>query len=126
MYCEELKALVGKTLASVVVSHDKERITFTTIEGEEFAMLHIPDCCETVEVEEVIGDLSDLVGTPITEAEEVSFEDYPAPEYAESYTWTFYRLATAKGFVTIRWFGASNGYYSERVGFVRITPKGGA
>jgi hypothetical protein len=52
----------------------------------------------------------------LLEAEEVS--DYDADSlYAgeESYTWTFYKFATRKGFVTVRWYGSSNGYYSESV-----------
>jgi hypothetical protein len=50
----------------------------------------------------------------LVEAEEVS--DYEGENTGdESFTWTFYKFATRKGFVTVRWYGSSNGYYSEGV-----------
>lgn len=114
--------LVGRTLMRVTVSEDKERVTFTLDSGREYAMSHTQNCCESVQLEEVIGDLDDLVGAPILAAEESTNSEEPKPhEYSDSFTWTFYKLATIKGSVTLRWLGESNGYYSESVDFVEIT-----
>ncbi len=46
-------------------------------------------------------------------AEEIEGDDIDMP--FESYTWTYYRLATKKGLVVLRFFGSSKGYYSEKV-----------
>lgn len=109
--------LVGKTLIGVDVGSDE--IAFRTDDGKTYKMLHHQDCCESVTVEDVCGDVADLVGSPIVMAEEVTSENGgPEPPYADSWTWTFYKLATALGSVTIRWLGESNGYYSEAVDFV--------
>lgn len=79
-------------------------------------MYHQQDCCEDVFIEDICGDLDDLVGSPLLQAEEVTNHDSgPLNEYDESYTWTFYKFATVNGSVTIRWYGSSNGYYSEYV-----------
>lgn len=51
-------------------------------------------------------------------AEKVSEED---PAAAESGTWTFFKFATVKGHVTIRFYGESNGYYSEDADLYEIT-----
>ena len=112
----EFSELLGKTLEKAE-NQSNERIIFTTNTGEEYTLYHKEDCCETVRVEDVIGDLSDLVGAPILMAEEVGSDDPPLRESDESYTWTFYKLATIKGYVTIRWYGESNGQYSESVSF---------
>jgi hypothetical protein len=107
---------IGKTFTSVTVNKDYNEIKFRT-ESETFVMYHEQDCCETVYLEDVIGDLKDLEGSPILSAEEVvNSED---KDYA-SYTYTFYNLGTIKGYVALRWCGTSNGYYSERVDIKRI------
>lgn len=115
-------SLKGMTFATVE-QIGNDRIVFTDTAGQRFTMYHEQDCCEGVAVESIVGDLADLVGTPILLAEEaVSNEVQPGQEvseYDDSFTWTFYKLATIKGYVDIRWFGSSNGYYSESVTLVR-------
>lgn len=108
-------ALVGKTLVGAKETSDE--IIFECVDGGVYKLYHDQDCCENVRVEEVIGDLDDLVGAPVVQAEETSNEGHPEPEGCDSFTWTFYKLATNKGSVTIRFLGTSNGYYSERVDF---------
>ena len=58
-----------------------------------------------------------MIGREIVEAEE---SDGEYEEASESGTWTFYRISTVMGTVTIRWIGESNGYYSESVDLVEL------
>ena len=107
--------LTGRVLYRVEqIGNDELRFYLT--EDHYVRMYHQQDCCESVTIEDIVGDLDDLVGTPLLLAEEVSGDD-PAPseEYYDSYTWTYYRFRTIKGSVDIRWYGTSNGYYSESV-----------
>lgn len=93
-----------------------EEVVFTSDDGEVYYMYHDQDCCEDVELEDVCGEVSDLLNTPITNAWENTNSD--GTEYG-SYTYTFYVLGTKNGSVTIRWCGSSNGYYSESVSIKR-------
>lgn len=116
--------LLGKTLIEISGEVGCEEVRMTTSDGEEYCMNHPQDCCECVYVQDIIGNLQDLVGSPLIQAEEsTNTSDAPAEpfECPVSYTWTFYKFATAKGFVTLRWFGTSNGYYGESVDINKIT-----
>jgi len=79
-------------------------------------MYHDQDCCESVRLYDITGNPDDLIGAPLVMADETSSFDDPPPN-PDSWTWTYYKLATVKGFVTLRWLGESNGYYSEGVTF---------
>jgi len=108
--------LLGRILYKVTAENDELRLYLTETNYVKF--YHEQDCCESVYIDDICGDLQDLVGEPLLMAEQVSNEVYEAehqPEDAESYTWTFYKFATRKGYVDVRWFGSSNGYYSESV-----------
>lgn len=102
--------LVGRTFTDV--RQDDDRLIFESEDGLRFIFYHFQDCCEYVRIEDICGNLEDLIGTPILLAEENTNSGYT--DY-ESQTWTFYKFATIKGYVDIRWLGESNGYYSESV-----------
>lgn len=114
----DIKAFNGKTLKSYNKTDDA--ITFTFYNGDSYVMRHDQDCCENVWLEDVCGDLDDLLGMPIIVAEE-RFEDVvPEDDYGIK-GWTFYELATVKGSVTLRWCGESNGYYSIHVNITQVS-----
>lgn len=119
---DALSELLGQTLSAVQGRAGDEEMLFTLKDGRVFRMYHEQGCCETVEVYDIAGDMKDLVGSPILQAEESSSDDIPddvkmSRDEVDSCTWTFYKFATIKGSVTIRWFGQSNGYYSEAVDY---------
>ena len=139
MYNTRILEILGDTLESIDVI-DEIEIVFTLVDGTQYMMMHYQDCCESVYIEDIVGDLNDLIGHPLLEAEEVSFNEFKdLPEIerlwltlssssvyngcGESDTWTYYKFASIKGSVSIRWYGSSNGYYSEAVDFSLISPK---
>ena len=116
--------LLGKTLSNIE-NNNNDEIVFTLENGDKYKLYQNQDCCESVSIEDVNGLLSDLVGSPILMADEAESNENPdgidvSSRYQDSFTWTFYKLATIKGYVTIRWYGESNGYYSESVNWTKI------
>lgn len=115
-----IEDLIGKTFDSV--SKDScDQLSFSN-KDESYLFYYEPDCCASCEIEDICGDLDDLVGAPILTAESVSRDatEGEIREINDSGTWTFYRFATIKGYVTVRWLGTSNGYYSESVSFKKL------
>lgn len=122
----QFNELVGKRIKAI--EGDKvEEIIFVCEDGTKYKMYHRQECCEGVTVEDIVGDLNDLIGKKILKAVEVISGENPegvdvSDRYQDSFTWTFYHITSEKGDdVTIRWYGESNGYYSESVDFVKLT-----
>lgn len=124
--------LIGKTI--VKIDNSSNEIIFHCSDETKFKLCHIQDCCETVSIDDINGDLNDLIGTPIIVSEEIKNDNFvenfknsevgrESEEYG-TYEWTFYKFATIKGYVTIRWFGESNGYYSTSVDFLKADENG--
>lgn len=115
---EELK---GKTLISAEVSEDKDELVFVDTDGFKYTMLHAQECCERVYVEDICGDLEDILGGEILYAVEASSEttDAAIQAHGDYVEWTFYKIDTKKGGVVIRWIGESNGHYSMGVSLIK-------
>lgn len=106
----------GRIIASVEgLDEGSYEVIFRFIDGGTTRFYHSQDCCETVDLADYDApDPEDLEGHFIISAEETE-GDGERPEYAESYTWTFYNIHTSGGSIWMRWLGESNGYYSESV-----------
>lgn len=90
--------------------------------GMTLVFEHAQECCEVVDIDDIVGDPKDLLNTPLLLIEESQSPMlnrktlFDSLGY-ESCTWTFYRFASVKGYVDVRWMGSSNGYYSESVDY---------
>lgn len=119
----EVTELKGRTIKKLEQLGESE-LRFEMLDGGKYLMHHSQYCCESVSIEDVTGDLKDLIGHPLLTAEMRTSDERPDDikdeRYKDSETWTFYEFATIRGSVTIRWYGASNGYYSEEVSFERV------
>lgn len=120
-----LTDILGKTIKEISGAEQySDIISLKFTDGTHADFFHEQSCCEQVKVEEIIGDIEDLIGSPLLVAEEITnidnselLESKRLDEDSYCYTWTFYKFSTIKGSITIRWLGTSNGCYSERVTF---------
>lgn len=111
--------LVGKTINRIDgLESESEVVTIHCTDETKYQMYHTQDCCESVTLNDIVGDPADLLSNPVLIAYvETKTGD---TDHYDSETWTFYRLSTIKGTVTLKWYGTSNGYYSESVEFDRL------
>lgn len=111
--------ILNKQIASIWgLRKGSSEITIVFADNSAFVMSHLQDCCEDVWLEDIVGEIR-LVGATILNFEEIIQEgdanDQSFDKEHSTCTYTFYKINTNKGYIDLRWYGASNGYYSERV-----------
>ena len=115
----DVSEMLGKTLISIEgMENGNDEVYFNCSDGSKYFMYHEQDCCESVSIEDVCGNVEDLTGSPLLMSEETNIES--GESIAGSCTSTWYKFGTIKGYVTVRWHGESNGCYSEEVNFERV------
>jgi len=117
MTISPINELLGYTITKVEQCGN-DQLKFYRDDGKVVTMEHNQDCCESVEIVDISGDLNMLTGL-VVEAEVVTDDTYnpdlPNVYYDLDFQWTFYKIATVNEFVCIRWLGTSNGYYGIEV-----------
>ena len=94
---------------------DSEEIIFYGKSGFAVRFYHEQNCCENVSVESIDNEEDIYTDTDFCQIVESTNTNEDDGNSDISYTWTFYLIKTDKGYSTIRWYGESNGYYSESV-----------
>lgn len=108
--------LIGRTIVVTQnVEAGSQEIFFQCADGTIYWMGHHQSCCESVYLEDVIGDPEDLCAH-VLDARGYTQDEENDPDAC----FTFYIIQTDKGALTLRWFGSSNGYYSIDVSFEEV------
>ena len=119
----EVNDIIGKRVLAVNgLKKGSEAVDFLLSDGSIFEMAYHQDCCASCDILDLDCEPADFIDQEILHAEEVSNEIDPEPEGRgdESHTWTFVKFTTPKGHFMVRWYGESNGYYSESPSFTLL------
>lgn len=117
---DEINYHLAKGIKKVVgLRQYSDEVIFICKDNYAVKMYHEQDCCESVYLDSADSiDNNDDVYTDCNWCimEIVDNVNWGAKsEWTESCTWTFYKMKTDKGYDTLRWYGESSGYYSEKV-----------
>lgn len=108
----EKDVLVGEVLTHVDVDETAGEILLTTKSGRQFMLHHEQDCCESVTIKSTEGDWKKLLHKKL---KEVKWEEEGDSTDYGTCTRTDITFIVNRHTVVSKWFGESNGYYSESV-----------
>lgn len=105
------------------INYEDDVLILTIVINDEtrrFKMYHPQACCESVELIDGLEELKQCLNYTIVDAYVTTNSNDSKDNTHESWTWTYYTIQTDRCSATLRWYGTSNGYYSEGVSFVEI------
>lgn len=122
---DDIKILIGRTLTDIDIYRASEEMRLADTEGRRYRFYHQQEGDEKVTLHDFVGNMAHLLRSPLTQAEKVTIKDTHPEDmkngYArEGFTWTFYKLATKEGGVTLRWLGTSHGRHPADVSFAPV------
>lgn len=111
-----LEKIIGATILDVGMGATPSLLFITTNKGL-LHFYHNQDCCESVWLEDGFEDLKRMIGEKVFSAKEVTNHNIGEmlPCSDVSFTWTYYNISTLYHDCTLRFYGTSNGWYSESV-----------
>lgn len=111
---KDFDELIGKTLIKIEKFADS--LQFITSDNDWYAIFNME--LSSAEIEDVCGDLGDLLSTPILVSERVDEKiEYDGDTETQ---WSFLKFSTIKGSVTIRFYEESSPYYSASMELYRM------
>jgi hypothetical protein len=97
----QLDGFIGRTLTSITCEPGGKEMFFKFDDGHDYKMYHPQFLCETVFLHGFVGDLNNLIGTPIISAEKMDTDDIHREDSVHPVF--SYRLRTAMGAVDFNW-----------------------
>lgn len=99
-----------------VCHYDDTDVVIETDKGI-LLLYHERDCCEKVWLEDGYEELKQIIGEKIIKAEMCCSRENPldCQDEDDTFTWTFYKISTFNHDVSLRFYGMSSGWYSEKI-----------
>lgn len=116
------ESLRGKALESVVgLYKGSDCVEFECTDGSIFYMKP-PFTTSSVRIEDIGGEITDIVGIEILIAEVKSFPGSVIDYRSNSilYTRIVYVMITTEGILHIHWYAVSNDHHIKKVGFYEV------
>jgi len=111
--------MIGETIKYIDVDEYDHQIRVETESGRVFLIYHKQDCCESVRLVDINGNIKNLKGKVIEDFTHMS-KQFSDELGHGSKTITLITFFVDDSTVTTRWIGESNGYYSEEISVEEI------